>query len=188
MDGNRDGRLSRDEVRIGALQSGWAVSTSTATARWIDVIGICIALAAAHRTAWWPIDLVEPPTLRALTFMWRYDKSLPNVPSPLFYQGVLYMLEGRRDSYVPRSRHRQGAEAGQIDRRAWRLLFVAGSRRRQVVRRQPPRELVAIRAGEAWDVISVTDMGEDTFATPAVADGRLYVRTIAALYCLQWQK
>jgi outer membrane protein assembly factor BamB len=49
-------------------------------------------------------------------------------------------------------------------------------------------QLVAIRAGAQWDVISVSDMSEETFATPAIADGRLYVRTVAALYCLQWQK
>jgi hypothetical protein len=28
----------------------------------------------------------------------------------------------------------------------------------------------------------VNDLGEDTYATPAIADGRLYVRTVAALY------
>jgi outer membrane protein assembly factor BamB len=49
-------------------------------------------------------------------------------------------------------------------------------------------QLVVIRAAAQWEVISVTDMGEDVFATPAIADGRMYVRTVAGLYCLQWKQ
>jgi outer membrane protein assembly factor BamB len=43
--------------------------------------------------------------------------------------------------------------------------------------------LVVVRAGPVWDVEHVGDLGEPIFATPAIADGRLYVRTPSALYC-----
>jgi hypothetical protein len=39
-----------------------------------------------------------------------------------------------------------------------------------------------IRAGEQWELIAVNDLREDCWATPAMAGGRLIVRTARALY------
>ena len=36
--------------------------------------------------------------------------------------------------------------------------------------------------GKELTVKVVNDLGEDTYATPAFADGRIYVRTTQALY------
>jgi outer membrane protein assembly factor BamB len=46
---------------------------------------------------------------------------------------------------------------------------------------------VVVRAGNSdWEVLSVTDLGEDVFATPAIAtDGRIYVRTAESLRCFR---
>ncbi|MFV1965248.1 MAG: PQQ-binding-like beta-propeller repeat protein [Pirellulaceae bacterium] len=40
-----------------------------------------------------------------------------------------------------------------------------------------------ISAKGNWRVLSTADFGEDVYATPAIADGNLYVRTIGHLYC-----
>ena len=34
-----------------------------------------------------------------------------------------------------------------------------------------------------WSVLHTSDLGEDIFATPAIAGGRIYLRTSASLYC-----
>lgn len=34
-----------------------------------------------------------------------------------------------------------------------------------------------------WEVVSTSALGEPCFATPAIADNRLYVRTSATLFC-----
>jgi hypothetical protein len=44
-------------------------------------------------------------------------------------------------------------------------------------------KITVLSAAGEWDVIATSDLGEDIFATPAIADGRMYVRTSAALYC-----
>ena len=44
-------------------------------------------------------------------------------------------------------------------------------------------ELTVISAEGNWRVLSTGDFGEDVYATPAIADGNLYVRTIGHLYC-----
>jgi len=44
-------------------------------------------------------------------------------------------------------------------------------------------KITVLRAGRDWDVMSVNDLGEGAFATPALSAGRIYVRTYEALYC-----
>jgi nitroimidazol reductase NimA-like FMN-containing flavoprotein (pyridoxamine 5'-phosphate oxidase superfamily) len=44
-------------------------------------------------------------------------------------------------------------------------------------------KLAVLKAGRDWDVLAVNDLGEGSFATPALSVGRIYVRTDEALYC-----
>jgi outer membrane protein assembly factor BamB len=43
--------------------------------------------------------------------------------------------------------------------------------------------VVVVNANPQWDVLAVNDVEDDCYATPALADGRLCVRTWSALYC-----
>ena len=45
-----------------------------------------------------------------------------------------------------------------------------------------PGAVVVVSPGGDLTPIAVNDLAEDTYATPAFADGRIYVRTTAALY------
>ena len=53
-------------------------------------------------------------------------------------------------------------------------IYVAGENGFVVVLKQSPK----------LEILARNDMGEPCVATPAVADGRLYVRTLSKLYCL----
>ena len=44
-------------------------------------------------------------------------------------------------------------------------------------------KLAVVRPGARWEVVSVSDFQEPCYATPAISDGRMYVRTATALYC-----
>ncbi len=39
------------------------------------------------------------------------------------------------------------------------------------------------RPGAEWEVLAVNDLGEEIGATPALSEGRIYVRTRGAMYC-----
>jgi hypothetical protein len=45
-----------------------------------------------------------------------------------------------------------------------------------------------LRAGPEPESLSVTDFGEEVAATPALQEGRVYVRTRGALYCFSGAK
>lgn len=44
-------------------------------------------------------------------------------------------------------------------------------------------KMSVLKAGPQWEVLAVNDLGEEINATPALANGRLYVRTREAVYC-----
>jgi outer membrane protein assembly factor BamB len=42
---------------------------------------------------------------------------------------------------------------------------------------------VVVKAGKEYDASKPVEFGERVYATPALADGRLYIRTTGHLYC-----
>ena len=44
-----------------------------------------------------------------------------------------------------------------------------------------------IRKGADWEILAVNDLEDDTFATPAIFDNKLYLRTRGMLYCFSDQ-
>jgi outer membrane protein assembly factor BamB len=114
--------------------------------------------------------------------LWRYRKAVPNTSSPLLYQGVLYLLrDGILTSLNP--------ETGEVYKQA-RLTGALGSYWASPVAAADGRILLAseegkllwLRADPQWEIQSISKLDEDTFATPAILDDHIYVRTEAALY------
>jgi outer membrane protein assembly factor BamB len=44
-------------------------------------------------------------------------------------------------------------------------------------------KISVLKAAANWEVLQVNDLGEEIHATPALSDGRIYVRTHSSLYC-----
>jgi outer membrane protein assembly factor BamB len=114
--------------------------------------------------------------------LWRYRKALPNTASPLFYQGVIYLVrDGIFTSLNPENGeiYKQGRLAGALGH-YWSSPVAADGRIFMV---SEDGKVVVLRAAPDWEIIAVSSLDEDAFATPAILDGRIYVRTRVALYC-----
>ncbi len=115
-------------------------------------------------------------------FLWKNSKSLPNVPSPLAYRGVVYTLKegGVLTSYDPKSGQilKQGRVTGALG--TYYASPVAANGYLYVVAEDG--KAAVIRAGAQWEVAAVNDMEDGCMATPAIVDGRMYLRTTNALY------
>ena len=118
---------------------------------------------------------------------WRYHKSLPNVPSPLLYKGVLYMMKegGIVTSLDP--------ETGKVLKQA-RLHGALGryfaspvAADNKIFMVSEEGKISVLKPGADWEVLATNDLGESCYATPAIVDGRIYVRTAKALYCFSKQ-
>jgi hypothetical protein len=44
-------------------------------------------------------------------------------------------------------------------------------------------DATVLRAGPQWQIVSRARFGEEIYATPAIVDGRIFVRTTGYLYC-----
>jgi hypothetical protein len=44
-------------------------------------------------------------------------------------------------------------------------------------------KLTVLKAVPEWEVLAVNDLGDEAFATPAISNGRIFVRTRSTLYC-----
>jgi hypothetical protein len=46
-------------------------------------------------------------------------------------------------------------------------------------------KVAVVKASPEWEVLAVSDLGEECFASPAVAGDRMLVRTAATLWCFR---
>jgi outer membrane protein assembly factor BamB len=118
----------------------------------------------------------------ASAIRWRYQKPVPQVPSTLLYHNVLYMINdsGILISFDPATGNvlKQGRLHGAIDKyfsspvAADDKVFLIGQ----------GGQVSVVKATGDWEVLAVNELDDECYATPAIADGRIYIRTRSALY------
>ena len=124
------------------------------------------------------VDLAtKPPSI-----VWRQRKSLPYIPTPILYRDVLFLIRdgGILTSYDPKSGNvlKQGRIAGAVEPfnpspvAAGGKLYLASS----------AGKIAVVSAQADWQTVGVSDLDEPIYASPAVGDGRLFVRTRSKLY------
>ncbi|HMG36848.1 MAG TPA: PQQ-binding-like beta-propeller repeat protein [Blastocatellia bacterium] len=121
--------------------------------------------------------------MTASAIRWRYQKPVPQVPSTLLYKNVLYMVNdgGVLISFDPETGNilKQGRLQGAIDKyfsspvAADDKVFLIGE----------AGAVSVLKAAGDWQILAVNQLDDECFATPAIADGRIYIRTRSALYC-----
>jgi outer membrane protein assembly factor BamB len=118
----------------------------------------------------------------AAEIVWRQQKTLPYIATPIVYRGVLFLIKdgGILTSYDPATgsvlkRGRiEGASEGFSPSpvAAGGKLYLASS----------SGAIAVVAARGDWQTLSVGELDEEVHATPAIGDGRLYVRTRSRLY------
>ncbi|HUG90945.1 MAG TPA: PQQ-binding-like beta-propeller repeat protein, partial [Planctomycetaceae bacterium] len=115
---------------------------------------------------------------------WQEKRNIPEVPSPLAYGGRVYVvrnggvltcLEGETGRIV--FRQRLGAPG------SYYSSPVAGDGK--VYLASQDGMLVVLAAGETFQVLARNELAEAVFATPAISDGTLYVRTAGHLWAFR---
>lgn len=113
---------------------------------------------------------------------WRYQRPVPQVPSTLLYQGVLFMVNdsGILTSFDPATGTvlKQARLKGAIDKYFASPVAADG----KVFLVSQDGTVSVVSATGTWDILAVNTLGDEVFATPAIADGRIYIRTKSMLY------
>jgi outer membrane protein assembly factor BamB len=115
--------------------------------------------------------------------MWSMQKFLPNTPSPLLYQGVLYLVKdgGILTALDPKSGKmlKQGRLSGALGTYYSSPVGAAG----KVFLTSQEGKVTVLKPGADWEILAVNNLGDEAYATPAIVDNKLYVRTRGTLYC-----
>lgn len=126
------------------------------------------------------VDLKGNVTRSKEAFLWRLDQGTPDVASPVVHDGLVYFAGERGDLTCVDSK------TGKVHYRerlfedkhrstpvcADGKLFIAGRR----------GALYVVRAGDELDVLSKHNLGEEITASPAISNGRIFIRSFDGLY------
>jgi outer membrane protein assembly factor BamB len=114
--------------------------------------------------------------------VWSQEKYLPVIPSPLYYRDRLYLA-------------RNGGLFAVLDARTGKLRKQARlygpsnyysspvGADGKVYFASQSGDVTVVRVEPDWQVVCRARFGEEIFATPAIVDGRVYLRTTGHLYC-----
>jgi outer membrane protein assembly factor BamB len=118
---------------------------------------------------------------------WRFDGPTPDVCTPLFYKGNLYVLDGKSRKTLTCLDAKTGQQKwqGKLGGSApWRASVTAADDKLYCI--SEAAEAVVLAAGdERFNILSRIDMEDKPVqASIAIADGRLFIRTANKLSCI----
>jgi outer membrane protein assembly factor BamB len=138
----------------------------------------------ASRNGLFAVKLGGSGDVTATHVLWRFEKSLPDVPAPLVYKDVIFLI-------------RSGGIATSLDARTGKVLKQARLRGAledyysspigvdgKVYIASEHGKVVVLSAAGDWEILAINDFDSDIFATPAVSEGRMYIRTQDAIYAI----
>jgi outer membrane protein assembly factor BamB len=120
--------------------------------------------------------------LTATHVVWKHQRMVPEVPSPLYLNGLLYTVKtggiltaiDAATGELKKSARLSGA----IDS-YYASPIAAGGR---ILLFSEQGKAAVVKPGAEWELLQVNDFDEPIYATPAVGADRLFVRTASALF------
>ena len=186
-DTDKDGAISKSEAHEKEMAKYWFLFDIDRTDRIEKKDYEILQARNSARSGLFAIQLGGSGNLTSSAVRWKSERSLPNIPSPLLYRDVLYVLKegGILTSYNPKTGEvlKQGRVEGALD--PYYASPVAADGKVFTVTQNG--KMAVLKAGAQWEKLALNDLEEETWATPAIGDGRLYVRTQKALYCFAQQ-
>ena len=118
---------------------------------------------------------------RAAEIVWQHHRGVPECPSPLYYEGLVYLvknggivtcLEAKTGELQYHARLDSGGPYYSSPVVGDGKIYAASAR----------GVVTVFEVGDSLKVMAQNDLGERIMATPALVDGRVYVRTDQNLY------
>ena len=116
--------------------------------------------------------------------VWKYQRSVPQLPTVIVYQDVLYMINdgGILTTFNPSTGAvlKQGRLRGAVD--SYYASPVAADGKIYIASEHG--KVVVLRAAGDWEVLAINDFDTEIYATPALVNGTIYLRTAHTLYAI----
>jgi outer membrane protein assembly factor BamB len=185
-DANRDGKLAKEELPKPWWPTGsWDAIDLNDDGLLDERDWTFFRARRAARNSTLAVKLGGRGDVTGTHVLWRFSKSLPDVPCPLLYQGVLYLVRtgGILTTLNPKTGEilKQARLQGALEDY---YASPVGADGKVYVLSQGGKGVVLKATGD-WEVLAINDLEDECFATPAVVDDKIYLRTRHTLYCFK---
>lgn len=128
-------------------------------------------------------DLKGDVTEEESAAKWVMDRGTPDVPSPLIYDGLVYLCRenGNLICLDAESGKQIYEERTKSERHRASPVYADGN---VYLTSRDSGTITVVKAGRDFQIVSQNSMGEGISASPVVSGGRIYVRTYDALYAI----
>ena len=116
--------------------------------------------------------------------LWEHSRHVPFCASPLMYRGLVFTVKDGGIMTCLDARTGQPHKFGRLPATGeFYSSPVAGDGRVYFLNAEG--KLAVVSAEPQWTVLHTADFGEGVYATLALVDGRIYLRTVGHLYCFE---
>ena len=181
-DANKDGAIQKEEVSDARTKRYWEFIDTEGHGKIVEAEWkLHLAVMAAENGLYmFQMGSRGDATSK---LVWKYQRSVPQLPSVVVYRDVVYMLNDKGVLTTLDAKTgqllRQDRVRGLSDN--YYASPVAGDGK--IFLTSHNGVVAVLRAGGEQELLAANALNEEVFATPALAGGRLYVRTVSALYC-----
>jgi len=115
---------------------------------------------------------------------WTYNKGTAYVPSPILYGDYIYLMTDRGLLTC------LDAKTGKVEYEGGRVpkpqIFMASpvAYEGKILLTSEEGDTYMLKAGPKHEVIRTNSLGENVYASPAIADGKIFIRGEQNLYCI----
>jgi len=113
--------------------------------------------------------------------VWSMSKRIPYVPTPVYKDGLLFMI---LDGGMLSCNRAETGEEIYVERIGGKFsgspIWLEG----RIYAINEQGTVVVLAADETFQELGRVELGETSYSTPAVANGRMYLKTMSKLYCL----
>jgi outer membrane protein assembly factor BamB len=114
---------------------------------------------------------------------WSYSKGVARVATPLIYGGIVYFINMGGILTALNAMTGEPLKVARLQCALENYYASPVAASGVVYFTSETGKVVAVRAGADWSVLACNDLDEPCYATPALSEGRIFVRTSQSLYC-----
>ena len=182
-DADKDQRIHRDEMKSepeAVEHFGWLDANNDGYVDRAEYDFVRNSTALGHGLT--AVRLAGQGDLTSSNVVWHMEKGYPNIPAPLIYHGVMYLMkEGGIVSSVDPANGKilkQGRTPEALE--AYYASPVAADGKVFVA--SASGKVTVLKADAQWEILATNDLDEEVWATPAIAGSNIFIRTSKALY------
>ena len=123
----------------------------------------------------------DSQTGREPTVVWKLDRDLPYVPTPIAIGEYLYILSDAGVMTCVLADTGKQVWRENLDGKFYASPVCVNGRIYLVTR---SGEVIVLKAGSDYRILARSTLSEKSDATPAIANGRMYIRTLNHLICI----